>query len=491
MFKLVRVRFAPSPTGYVHIGSLRTALYNYLYAKKMQGQYILRIEDTDQTRYVEGSIENLINCLMTTGIVHDEGPFLVENKIVELGEFGPYTQSQRLELYNKHIEELIDKDRAYYCFCSKERLDKIREEQKEKKLTPKYDGHCRMLSKEDIKEKLDAKIPYVIRLKLPENQLVTFDDIVRGKIQMNTQDIDDQVLMKSDGYPTYHFAVVIDDHYMKITHIIRGEEWLASTPKHVLLYQAFGWEEPKYVHLPNILNEDKKKLSKRQGDVAVEDFLSKGYLPEALINFVSLLGWSPDSSEELFSMEELINNFDLKRVNKSGAVFDRTKLGWMNSTYIKNMDSDNLRNIILPYMKKSTFINETQLQDEEFINMIIETFKDKLTILPDIVPLIDNLFKDNLVFNDEMEEILKGEKVPILVDTLLEELEVLEDINPSILKNIFKRIQKEKNIKGKELFMPSRIITTGEMHGSDLMMTLTILGKDEVIKRINKYKLEN
>ncbi|MFZ7132391.1 MAG: glutamate--tRNA ligase [Eubacteriales bacterium] len=486
---MIRVRFAPSPTGYVHIGSLRTALYNYLFAKNMQGKYILRIEDTDQTRYVEGSIENLIHCLMSTGIIHDEGSFITDNRLIEKGDFGPYTQSKRLALYQEYIQQLIEQNWAYYCFCSKERLSEVRDRQKEKGETPKYDGHCRALSKEEIQQKLDTGIPYVIRLKLPEEYNITFEDVVRGNIQMNTQDLDDQILMKSDGFPTYHFAVVIDDHLMGITHIIRGEEWLPSTPKHVLLYQAFGWEEPKYVHLPNILNEDKKKLSKRQGDVAVEDFLNKGYLPEALVNYIALLGWSPDSSEEIFDMESLIQHFDLTRVNKSGAVFDRDKLNWMNAIYIKNLDSDVLMEKITPYLTESDYISKHQVEeDPDLIKMIAETFKEKLSRLSDIIPLINDLYKEGMEFDEDMLEILHGENIPLLTEALIHEISDLNEITPENLKVIFKRIQKEKGIKGKDLYMPARIITTGEMHGSDLMKTLSILGKERVLRRIRQFK---
>ncbi|MFZ7119370.1 MAG: glutamate--tRNA ligase [Eubacteriaceae bacterium] len=485
---MIRVRFAPSPTGYVHIGSLRTALYNYLYAKKMDGKYILRIEDTDRTRYIEGSIENLINCMEQTKIINDEGPIISNNVIEEKGDYGPYTQSDRLDIYKKYIDFLLENDWAYYCFCSKERLDELRESQKKKGETPKYDGHCKNLSKEQVSEKIKEGIPYVIRLKLPVNEIISFDDEVRGHIEINTNDIDDQVLIKSDGYPTYHFAVVVDDYLMGITHIIRGEEWLPSTPKHVILYKAFDWEEPKYIHLPNILNEDKKKLSKRQGDVAVEDFLKKGYLAEALVNYIALLGWSPNNDEEVFSMDELIKNFDIKRINKSGAVFDRAKLNWMNSLYIKNMDKQELVRRIIPYLLKTKDITEFDVTEKpELIEMIVETYKEKLNCLSDIIELVDNLFNNSLVFDEEMETILKGETVPILAKILQNEISDLDDVTPEKMKSIFKKIQKEHGIKGKNLYMPVRIIITGEMHGSDLMMTMSILGKEELIKRVNAF----
>lgn len=486
---MVRVRFAPSPTGYVHIGSLRTALYNFLYAKKMKGSYVLRIEDTDQARYVEGSIENLISCLTRTGIVHDEGPFIKNNSIEEIGDYGPYTQSSRLELYNKYIKELIEKDWAYACFCSSERLEEVRGQQKAKGETPKYDGYCRSLSKEDVCEKIASGEPHVIRLKLPIDSLISFEDEVRGSIVFNTNDLDDQVLIKTDGFPTYHFAVVVDDHLMGITHIIRGEEWLPSTPKHVALYKAFEWEEPKYVHLPNILNEDKKKLSKRQGDVAVEDFFKKGYLPEALINYIALLGWSPDSDEEVFTLDELVQQFDLSRINKSGAVFDRNKLDWMNCNYIKSMESEELVKIMNPYLIQSDYITQTDIEAKpEYIAMIVETYKEKCNCLADIVPLVNDLFKDELIFDEEMKEILKEETVPKLIEVLISEIEGVDVVTPENMKATFKKIQKEHGIKGKNLYMPVRIITTGEMHGSDLMMTMSILGKEILLKRIKNIK---
>ena len=361
---MVRVRFAPSPTGNVHVGSLRTALYNYLFAKQNDGTFVLRLEDTDRTRYQEGSVENLLNALYTTGVVPDEGLQLVDGKPVENGEYGPYIQSERLDIYKKYIQQLIDEGKAYYCFCSKERLTQLREEQKKAGETPRYDGHCRNLSPEEVQKRIANGDPYVIRLKLPENTDITFDDVVRGKITINTKEMDDQVLIKEDGFPTYHFAVVIDDHLMKITHVIRGEEWLPSTPKHVYLYQCFGWQPPTFVHLSNILNEDHKKLSKRQGDVAVGDFLAKGYLPEALVNFLALLGWSPEDDQEIFSLEELEKAFDIHRISNSGAVFDREKLNWMNGQYIKKASVDTIVDGIQPFLEKAGMIQTESESDK-------------------------------------------------------------------------------------------------------------------------------
>ncbi|MEO5956551.1 MAG: glutamate--tRNA ligase, partial [Nitrospiraceae bacterium] len=334
---MVRVRFAPSPTGFVHVGSLRTALYNFLFARHHGGVHILRVEDTDRTRYVEGAVENLLRTMEWVGITFDEGP-------MQGGEYGPYTQSERTEMYRNYSDELIKNGKAYSCFCTAERLDEVRKQMQASGQPPMYDRHCRNLTEEEVEVKKEAGIPHVVRLRIPLGETVTFNDLVRGDVSFDSKTIDDQVLLKSDGFPTYHLANVIDDYKMKITHVIRGEEWLSSTPKHVLLYRAFGWEDsmPKFAHLPLLLNPDRSKLSKRQGDVAVEDFREKGYLPDALINFVALLGWNPSATEEIYSMEELIKTFDLEKVNKAGAVFGKEKLDWMNAEYIRKKTPDEL-----------------------------------------------------------------------------------------------------------------------------------------------------
>jgi len=311
----VRVRFAPSPTGYLHVGGLRTALFNFLFARHSGGKFILRIEDTDRARYVEGAVDNLINTLRWAGLDYDEGPSAG-------GELGPYVQSERLEIYDEHVRILLESGAAYRCFCSPERLETMRKEQEKKKLQPKYDRTCLRLSPKEIEDNLTANKPFVVRMKVPDDATIRFSDIVRGEVEFSTERVDDQVLLKSDGYPTYHLANVVDDHLMKISHVIRGEEWLPSTPKHVLLYEAFGWEMPVFAHLPLLLNPDRSKLSKRQGDVAVEDYRDKGYLKEALVNFVALLGWNPGDAREIFSLKELEKEFSLDKVNKSGAVFN-------------------------------------------------------------------------------------------------------------------------------------------------------------------------
>ncbi|MFT9494260.1 glutamate--tRNA ligase [Anaerosolibacter sp.] len=486
----VRVRFAPSPTGFVHIGSLRTALYNYLFAKKNGGQYILRIEDTDQTRYVEGAIEGMLNSMAWAGVNHDEGAVLEDDKLVEKGDHGPYIQSERLEIYQKYIQELLEVGHAYYCFCSRERLEEVREQQKAAGMTPKYDGHCRQYTLEEARTKIANGESYVIRLKLPENRDIQFSDVVRGNVTVNTNDIDDQVLMKSDGFPTYHFAVVVDDYLMGITHVIRGEEWLISTPKHVYLYEVFGWKAPQYVHLPNILNAERKKLSKRQGDVAVEDFVRKGYLPEGLVNYIALVGWSPEDNQELFSMEELIEKFSLERVSKSGGVFDTDKLNWINSHYIKESPVERITDLAIPHLIKAGYVTEVEVNEKyQWIKDMVTVLQDRLSYVGEIVDKVDIFFTTEIKPEDqEAEEILKVEHLPQLLEVFGEKIKAIEVVDEDVVKGIFKEIQKETGIKGKNLFMPIRVALTGAVHGPDLPLTLKVIGKQNILSRIDYVK---
>ncbi|MFZ2984246.1 MAG: glutamate--tRNA ligase, partial [Candidatus Moraniibacteriota bacterium] len=391
----IRVRFAPSPTGFLHVGGLRTALYNYLFAKQNYGTFILRIEDTDQKRFVSGATEKLIRVLETMGLTYDEGVFLQQSTILETGDKGPYTQSKRLDVYKQYADELIASKKAYYCFCSAERLDEVRAEQTKNKQAPKYDKHCLSLAPDELRQKMEANESHVIRFNvLPERGDIVFRDLVREQVTINVRDIDDSVLMKSDGFPTYHLANVVDDHLMEITHVIRAEEWLPSTPKHILLYEALGWEIPEFAHLPLLLNPDKSKLSKRQGDVAVEDYLAKGYLKESLINFVALLGWNPGqgNTQEIFTLDELIEKFDLSQVHKAGAVFDLKKLDWMNAEYIKRLALDELYTHALPFLEAKVFFQEwasqqTTLNAEDkmaFVKKVLTIEQDRLTKLSDV-----------------------------------------------------------------------------------------------------------
>lgn len=486
-----RVRFAPSPTGYLHIGGLRTALFNYLYARHTGGKMLLRIEDTDRTRFVEGALENLLKTLKWSGIEIDEGVMLDENgEITEKGNCGPYIQSDRVKagIYDKYIEKLIEEGKAYYCFCSKERLDNLRARQKADGLTPKYDGLCRSLTLEEAKEKIANGEKYTVRLKLPKDTDISFEDRIKGKITFNTNDMDDQVLIKEDGYPTYHFAVIVDDHEMGITHVVRGDEWISSTPKHVFLYQAFGWEAPEYIHLPTVLNKDHKKYSKRNGDGMVEDFIERGYLPEGLINYLALLGWSPDSEEEIFTMKELADQFTFDRVNKTGAVFDVRKLDWVNGHYVREMSVEDLAKAIKPYCIEAGFFGEDY--PEEKLNLLASTWQsaiDKFTDIKDeaYVYYVDD--KD-MKWTDEAVEAMKADEAKTLFDAFIGKLEEVDEVDLDFAKTIMKSIQKETGIKGKNLWFPVRAGLTGNVHGPELVNAFVIMGKEKMIDRLNYVK---
>lgn len=490
--KEVRLRFAPSPTGFIHIGSIRTALYNYLYAKRHNGKFILRIEDTDQTRFVEGAIENLIESLHWAGIEYDEGVFVEDGQIVEKGEYGPYTQSKRLDIYGKYVNQLLEQGDAYYCFCSRERLEQVREEQKIKGLVPKYDGLCRNLSLDEAKERIAKGEEYVVRQKLPSNYDIKFHDLVRGDIVINTDDIDDQVLLKSDGYPTYHMAVVVDDHLMEITHIVRGEEWLSSTPKHIHLYESFGWEKPVYVHLPTVLNKDRKKLSKRHGDVSVDDFKEKGYLPEGLINYLALVGWSPEDNEEILSMEDLVEKFSFERVSRTGGIFDKDKLNWVNGHYIRSASIERITDMAIPYLIDADLINEEFVGNNyEWLKLLIKTVQESLDTVAEVPEKVGFIFKENVeIVEEDALEIIKGEQVPSVLDAMKEELNNVDNIDEEYAKGFMKLVQKATGVKGKNLFMPARVALTGMVHGPEFVSVLVLLGKENILKRI-KYVEEN
>ena len=489
----VRVRFAPSPTGYLHIGGLRTALFNYLYARHTGGKMLLRIEDTDRTRFVEGALENLLKTLKWAGIEIDEGVMLSENgQVSEKGDFGPYIQSDRVKagIYNKYIDQLIEEGKAYYCFCSKERLDNLRERQKADGLTPKYDGLCRSLSLEEAKERVKNGEKYTIRLKLPKNTDISFEDKIKGKITFNTNDMDDQVLIKEDGYPTYHFAVIVDDHLMGITHVVRGDEWISSTPKHVYLYDCFGWQKPEYIHLPTVLNKDHKKYSKRNGDGMVEDFIERGYLPEGLINYLALLGWSPDSEEEIFSMKELADQFSFDRVNKTGAVFDLRKLDWVNGHYVREMSVSDLAKEIKPYCIEAGFFDQSYPDDK--LELLATTWQSAIDKFNDIQTLAKAYYvdDDNMEWTEEAKEAIKTDQAKTLFDCFIEKLEKVDEVEMEFAKKVMKEIQKETGIKGKNLWFPVRASLTGNVHGPELVNAFVIMGKEKMIERL-KYVKEN
>ncbi len=474
----VRLRFAPSPTGYLHIGGLRTALYNYLFAKHHNGKFILRIEDTDRNRYVEGAVENLISTLNWIGLKYDEGPDVK-------GEFGPYMQSQRLDIYKKYANDLLGNGKAYCCFCTPERLQELREEQQRQKLPQaKYDKYCLNLTKEKIKEKLELGIPHVIRLNVPSNQKVTFDDVIRERVEFDTSNIDDQVLIKSDGFPTYHLANVVDDHLMKITHVIRGEEWLSSTPKHILLYEFFKWEKPVFAHLPLLLNPDRSKLSKRQGDVAVEDYQSKGYLKETLINFVALLGWNAGDDKEFYYLDELVEKFSLERVNKAGAVFDLQKLNWLNAEHLRKKTNSEILQMLKAEIQNSDY--KTLTFSDDYLLVIIEAMKERVSFVKEFIINAPYFFEAP---NSYEEEIVRKRWNPDSAELLKALSEIYSDLdNPTKedYEHGLKSLTELKQIGIGKIIHPLRLAVSGMGNGPGVYDILHIIGKEETIKRINK-----
>lgn len=468
----VVTRFAPSPTGYVHVGSQRTALYNYIFARQQGGKFMLRVEDTDQNRYVEGAVENLLSSLEKLGIEFDAGPGKEDDK-------GPYFQSQRNDIYNAEIKNLMDTGNAYRCFCTSERLEALRKEQMEKQLPTGYDGKCRNISKEKSDERAKSE-KFVIRLKIPTEGFCEFHDIVRHDVKIAWSQVDDQVLVKSDGYPTYHFANVVDDHYMEVTHVIRGEEWLPSVPKHLFLYECFGWTPPQMVHLPLLLNADRSKLSKRQGDVAVEDYLKKGYTPEALNNFLALLGWNPGGKNEIYSMDELIKAFDIHKITKAGAVFDVQKLNWMNGQYIKNMEVEKYLTEARKWLANIKVNNEK-------LDTALMAVKTSLSTFTDIPEKLSVFTGEPADPDAQAHEILDLDSTKQVFAAYVKLASNLEELTVDDFKTIMKEVQKDTGVKGKHLWMPIRIGLTGDMHGPELGYIVEYLGKDENVKRIKKW----
>jgi glutamyl-tRNA synthetase len=482
----IRVRFAPSPTGFLHIGGLRTALFNYLFARHNNGVFVLRIEDTDRTRYVEGAIENLISILNWCGLEYDEGPYLDENgKIYQKGDFGPYIQSQRTEIYKKYAEELLKKGVAYRCFCTPQRLEELRKTQLINKQPPMYDRFCRNLSQKES-DKRAKNEPFTIRLKMPDEEII-FNDIIRGEVRFDGKLIDDQVLLKSDGFPTYHLANVVDDHLMQISHVIRGEEWLSSTPKHVVLYRYFGWDAPKFAHLPLLLNPDRSKLSKRSGDVSVEDFKNEGYLSEAIINYVALLGWSTEDSQQFFTKEELIQKFSLERCSDSSAIFDRQKLLWMNSEYVRKIDTEKLFLCAKPFLEKAGFKNIDE--QKEYIKKLIEAEKERIKLLKDIPYLIEYFLKEDseIVYDENaVKKYLSTEQQKIILSQILEELKKIENFDKTTLEIKIREFCQKNGYKTSDVFHPIRVAVSGRKEGIGLFDLLELLGKERVISRIKR-----
>ena len=469
---MVRLRFAPSPTGNLHVGGLRTALFCWLYARKKCGKFIFRLEDTDQKRIFEGAESQLISTLKWSGIEIDEGPEYG-------GEYGPYRQSERLDIYAQYIKFLLEEGNAYRCFCKSKRLEKLRKEQRQKGNTPRYDGFCRNLSKSEAIRRADSGEDYVIRMKIPEvPEIMVLDDLIRGAVSIETSQSEDQVIVKSDGFPTYHLAVVIDDYLMKISHVVRGEEWIPSFPKHLLLYRYLGWEPPKFAHLPLILNPDRSKLSKRQGDVAVEDFRNNGYLPETLVNFVALLGWSPPENKELFSLPELIKEFSFDRVNKSGAVFDPEKLNWMNQQYLQKLEVDDLQKRLKNFLNKTPYAGK----DPKMLRKIVKILQPRLVTLSEIDYRLPLFFEKNPKASEpDVLKVLREENSKQVIANFIKQLESVEKLTKDNLGELIKRVQKETKIKGKNLWIPLRYAITLDTEGPDLNLIVDLFGKDRCL----------
>ena len=472
----IRTRYAPSPTGKMHVGNLRSALYEFLIAKHEGGQFMLRIEDNDQERFVEGATEIIYRTLEKTGLHHDEGPD-------KDGGYGPYVQSERMKtgIYLKYAKELIDKGEAYYCFCDKERLASLKTEVVEGKEITVYDKHCLSLSKEEIQKNLEEGKPYVIRQNIPNEGSTTFHDELYGDITVENSELDDMILIKTDGYPTYNFANVVDDHTMNITHVVRGNEYLSSSPKYQRLYDAFGWESPVYVHLPLITDENHKKLSKRSGHSSFEDLIEQGFVTEAVVNYIALLGWSPEDNREIFTLDELIKEFDYHRISKSPAVFDIVKLRWMNGEYIKAMDFDTYYEMAKPY------IDETVKSDVDK-KKLAEWVKTRIEVFPDIKELID--FVDELpdydieMYTHKKMKTNAESSLSVLKD-ILPILEKQDDFSNDALYSTLLKYVEEKNFKNGYVLWPVRTAVSGkQMTPAGATELMELFGKDETLRRI-------
>ncbi|MBD3366130.1 glutamate--tRNA ligase [candidate division WWE3 bacterium] len=478
----VRVRMAPSPTGEYHIGHIRTVLYNWAFAKKEEGTFVIRIEDTDRERFVEGAADRILAVISLYGLDWDEGP----NKG---GSFGPYTQSKRLDLYKDYAENLVEQGDAYYCFCTKERLSDLRKQQREQGIPPKYDKKCLGLSKDAVKERLEAGESHVIRLNVPENRDITFSDVVYGDITVNTNDIDDQVLLKSDGFPTYHLAVVIDDHLMEITHIMRGMDWIPSTPKHVLLYEAFGWDLPIYAHLPNIKElGGSKKLSKRFGSVYAIEFLKEGYLSEALLNFLMFLGWNPGTEKEIYTLEEFIEDFSLEDVHKTDLVaFDRKKLLWMNGQYIRNLETKDLWQKLKEWSERFEIDLGVGEISEEYILQALSLVQTRMKLLPDFMERTTYFFKEPEIPVELLTKYAKSpERTKEILEKFIDLYEGVKEWSVEILDQTSHELIEKHDYSPKEAFMTVRVAISGRKATPPLFDMLGLIGKEKSVNRLKE-----
>ena len=478
-FDTVRTRFAPSPTGYMHVGNLRTALYAYLVAKSQGGDFLLRIEDTDQERYVEGAVDIIYNTLKETGLLWDEGPDIG-------GKYGPYVQSERMKsgMYKKYAEELIEKGHAYYCFCDKERLEELRIVQKASGVVQKYDGHCSRLSKEEIEEKLASGVPYVIRQKIPETGSTTFHDEIFGDITVENSELDDQILIKTDGMPTYNFANVIDDHTMGITHVIRGNEYLSSSPKYNLLYEALGWEVPKYIHCSPVMKDVHNKLSKRNGDASYQDLVAKGYLKDAILNYIALLGWSPKGDREIFKLDEMVKEFYIEGISKSPAIFDIQKLRYINSEYIKALSLDEFHEMALPWIRQTV---KKEDADTKFIAELLQKRCEVLSDIPEQVDFIDELPEYDIAMYTHKKMKTNEETSLEALKAALPVLKELNDYSVEGVQNAISDLIEKLEVKNGYMLWPIRCAVSGKQFTPGGAFEICyLIGKDETIKRIEK-----
>jgi glutamyl-tRNA synthetase len=475
----VRVRYAPSPTGYPHVGNIRTALFNWLFARHYGGSFILRIEDTDVERKVEGAIEEILGSLDWLGLDWDEGPEVG-------GGYGPYFQSQRLEIYRPIAQQLVREGHAYPCYCSPQRLEAMRAEQVRRKQPPGYDRRCRNLSqKERSQSEAPGKVP-VFRFKTPLEGQTKFQDLIRGEVVFENSTLDDFVLLKSDGYPTYHLANVVDDHLMQISHVLRADEWLASTPRHVLLYQALGYQPPRFAHLPMILGSDRSKLSKRHGATSLLEYRDQGYLPEAMLNFLALLGWSLDDRTELFSREELVKHFSLERLSKTAAIFDMNKLHWMNGLYLRRLSAEELTEKAMPFLEKHLPAQIERPLDRDYVQQAVSLEQERAKTLAELPQLAEFFFTPELVYPAELllSSGMDKEKAVEALGIALQRLRMVEPFDAASLESLLRPLAQELSLKTGEFFGLLRVAITGRTAAPPLFQTMAVLGKESCLKRI-------
>jgi len=477
----IRVRFAPSPTGYLHVGGARSALFNYLFAKKMGGTFILRIEDTDQNRFVEGALREIYDSLHWMGLDWDEGPEVG-------GNYGPYVQSERLDLYKKYAQELLDKGHAYRCFCTPERIATVREAQEKAKQPAGYDRSCRNLSPEQIQENLDKGMPCVIRFKIPAGRTVAFNDHIRGKIEYSSDILDDLVLIKTDGFPTYHMANVVDDHLMKISHVLRGDEWIASTPRHVLIYEAFGWQHPEFAHLPVILSPDGGKLSKRKGAASVMDYKRGGFLPEALFNFLAFLGWSPGDDREKMPKEEMIAAFSLDQVSAKASVLDEKKLEWMNGLYMTEKNASSLIDEVLPVWKEKGWVDSTVGMGDPHVLTVINMLKVRSKRLTELAESAMYFFVDPVTYEEKAVRKTFTPAASELLGKLHSQLIGITDFNHGALEVLYHEFAEKNSVSSGNLIHPTLLAISGVSFGPGLFELMEVLGKDTVLRRIDSAR---